>query len=245
MVNNEKRLTHILQFLKKYKIPIVIAIIAIVSGFVLLKLKRKGQETYEKYYREAMSNGKCHTGWTPDGKTKDGKKRCSRSKDKGSVWDGRDWRKDLSEPCKTLRGNLHRGLKNGKFSVTMLKENWDGYDSFWKENVATCCFEKYKNGLFCDGSEQPASAPETEPSEPKECNALPWGADNQTRRTLYTTRVSIDGSWTCPRGYTDTSCSWGDGSNEKKQCAKLQTRTCRKRSSRGRGAPGCKPWSDA
>jgi hypothetical protein len=58
------------------------------------------------------------------------------------------------------------------------------------------------------------------------CNPYPFGNDTDKVKTIWKDRDFIDGKWQCPSPWYDTRCSWGDGDNEKKQCARKQKHSC-------------------
>ena len=132
-------------FFKKRGVLVALALL-VVCVLWMISRSSKHETADEYHYREALNKkGKCHRGWEPAGKTKDGKKRCRRRKDAKSVYGDAKWKSSgsLSGNCKNLRENLYRGYKNGSFDMDQFTK-WSGYQKLLGADTTfkVCdCFE--------------------------------------------------------------------------------------------------------
>ena len=88
--------------------------------------------------------------------------------------------------------------------------------------ILLCCLYVYKArfmSALANVNKKPTTTPRTsakgKPKPKSKC--LPKRGD-----CAYTTRINVDGKWTCPGGYEDTGCNWKDGA----EAGKLQCRAC-------------------
>ena len=223
-------------FFKKRGVLVALALL-VVCVLWMISRSSKHETADEYHYREALDKkGKCHRGWEPAGKTKDGKRRCRRKKDATSVYGNAKWKSSgsLTGDCKNIRENLYRGYKDGSFNLDQFQK-WSGYGKiFNNESFKVCdCFDSSTDcGLTQEQKDQIVDMTNDVTSAindkygKKTCNPYVLGEDVAATRdktgwkTVWTKRTQIDdGSWKCLGGYTDTGCSWGDGENEQKQCA--------------------------